>query len=263
MAFDKFRIRFRKEGDLRLVSHHDVMRCYERILRRAALPFRMTEGFHPFPRMVFALSLPLGMVGLNEVVELELTESMTPEEVLERLQTKAPPGIVFLSAKRIELKITARPRQALYHMPIPVGHIATLGESCSKLMQLDEIWVDRIRPTPKRLNIRPYLHRASCEEDRLAMEVWLSQEGSAKADEIVHALGLDSLLEAGIYLTRTDLILLDEMTPEQIAQIPPLPTKETRSMFERPLDVVPQPLEPQTPPTLSEWGASPSGPIVE
>jgi hypothetical protein len=231
MAFDKFRIRFRKEGDLRLVSHHDVMRCYERILRRAALPFRMTEGFHPFPRMVFALSLP--------------------------------PGIVFLSAKRIELKITARPRQALYHMPIPVGHIATLGESCSKLMQLDEIWVDRIRPTPKRLNIRPYLHRASCEEDRLAMEVWLSQEGSAKADEIVHALGLDSLLEAGIYLTRTDLILLDEMTPEQIAQIPPLPTKETRSMFERPLDVVPQPLEPQTPPTLSEWGASPSGPIVE
>jgi len=54
MDFDKFRIRFRKVGDLRLLSHHDLMRTFERMLRRAGLPFRSTEGFHPKPRMVFA-----------------------------------------------------------------------------------------------------------------------------------------------------------------------------------------------------------------
>ena len=36
---DKVRIRFRKSGDLRLLSHHDLMRTFERMLRRAALPF--------------------------------------------------------------------------------------------------------------------------------------------------------------------------------------------------------------------------------
>src|SRR5438128_7836988 len=82
---DKLRIRFRKLGDLRLISHHDLMRCFERMLRRAALPFRSTEGFNPKPRMAFALSLALGIEGLDEVVELELQEELPLEEIQERL----------------------------------------------------------------------------------------------------------------------------------------------------------------------------------
>src|SRR5260221_12041150 len=101
MARDKFRIRFRKGGDLRLLSHHDLMRTFERMLRRARLPFRSTEGFHPQPRMVFALSLSLGAVGLEEVVELELTEELIPEDVLKVLSVEAPPGLDLLSVRRI------------------------------------------------------------------------------------------------------------------------------------------------------------------
>src|SRR5439155_20976241 len=67
----KVRLRFRKGGDLRLVSHHDLMRCFERMLRRAGLPYRSTAGFNPKPRLVFASALPLGVVGCEEVVELE------------------------------------------------------------------------------------------------------------------------------------------------------------------------------------------------
>src|SRR4051812_11073551 len=90
MPFDKVRIRFRKVSDFRLISHHDLMRCLERALRRASLPFRLTEGFHPMPRIVFALSLPLGMGGLSEVVEIEFTEPVEPEAVLARLRVHAP-----------------------------------------------------------------------------------------------------------------------------------------------------------------------------
>ena len=60
----KVRLRFAKGGSLRWLSHHDLMRAFERMLRRAALPFRRTQGFHPHPRLVFALSLPLGVVGV-------------------------------------------------------------------------------------------------------------------------------------------------------------------------------------------------------
>src|SRR5262249_5309140 len=41
---EKVRVRFRKGGDLRLLSHHDLMRPFERLLRRASLPFRSSEG---------------------------------------------------------------------------------------------------------------------------------------------------------------------------------------------------------------------------
>ena len=118
MPLDKVRIRFRKSGDLRLVSHLDLMRSFERMLRRAALPFRMTEGFHPTPRLVLAQSLPLGVIGHSEVAELELTEEIEPDDVLRRLREQAPPGIDFLSATRIPFKTTARPRRAVYRIPL-------------------------------------------------------------------------------------------------------------------------------------------------
>src|SRR5262245_34024195 len=92
-AVGKYRIRFRKAGDLRLVSHHDLMHVFERMLRRADLPCVSTQGFHPHPRITFALSLALGIVGCAEVVELELAGPLSAEEVHKRLARHAPPGL--------------------------------------------------------------------------------------------------------------------------------------------------------------------------
>ena len=113
------RFRFRKDGALRLLSHHDLMRCFERMLRRAALPVRQSQGFHPKPRLVFALSLPLGVIGCEEVVELELDEILPPEEVRERLVRQAPPGLEILSLRRIDFKAGAQVRSLTYRIALP------------------------------------------------------------------------------------------------------------------------------------------------
>src|SRR5215471_9768414 len=89
----KVRIRFRKGGDLRLVSHHDLMTCFERMLRRAGLPFHSTQGFHPKPRLIFPLSLALGVIGADEVAELELDAEVSPDEIHARLAQQAPSGL--------------------------------------------------------------------------------------------------------------------------------------------------------------------------
>src|SRR5207253_468413 len=88
----KYRVRFAKAGDLRLVSHHDLMHVCERMFRRADLAIPVTQGFNPRPRMWFALSLALGVAGCNEVLEFELSEALAPEEVQARLAKQAPPG---------------------------------------------------------------------------------------------------------------------------------------------------------------------------
>src|SRR5438477_854091 len=124
MVRDKYRIRFRKAGDLRLVSHHDLMRCFERMLRRAALPFHSTRGFNPRPRLVFALSLPLGVVGCEEVVELELDEVLPAYEVRERLARQTPPGLEILSARRIDVRAGAHVRGLCYRVAVPPGRAA-------------------------------------------------------------------------------------------------------------------------------------------
>src|SRR3954463_9512313 len=84
-AATRIRLRFAKQGDLRLVSHHDLMRCLERMVRRARLPVAHSQGFNPRPKIVFTLAWGVGMEGRREVVNLALTEPMDAAEVHRRL----------------------------------------------------------------------------------------------------------------------------------------------------------------------------------
>src|SRR5262249_33276840 len=129
----KVRIRFRKGGDLRLVSHHDLMTCFERMLRRAALPFRRTEGFNPRPRLAFALSLALGIVGAEEVVELELGAELPPEAIHARLARQAPPGLEIISVRAIDRKTRAQVRGVTYRVPLTPGPTSRIEDRGSRI----------------------------------------------------------------------------------------------------------------------------------
>jgi radical SAM-linked protein len=261
MARDKVRIRFRKAGDLRLLSHHDLMRSFERMLRRAQLPFRSTEGFHPTPRLVFALSLPLGVIGHNEVVELELTEEIEPDAVLHRLREQAPPGIDFLSARRIATNVTARPRQALYRLQVPPDRIAELSERCEAFLAQRSCWIERLRPNPRKINIRPFVDTLWPRRDSLEMALWVLPEGTARAEEVAVALSLGDLLEAGAVLERTNLLLIDEMDPEEATRAPAIAPREEPTPEANVIAVRKEPEVEVS--AAAHWGASPSGPVVE
>ena len=84
--YQRLRIRFRKEGDLRWISHRDLVRTVERLCRRAELALRMSEGFHPKPKMSFPSALALGIEGRGEVMELELVEPVEPQQLLAATQ---------------------------------------------------------------------------------------------------------------------------------------------------------------------------------
>src|SRR5262245_39674283 len=115
----KVRFRFAKAGPLRWLSHHDLLRTFERALRRAELPVRQTRGFHPKPRLVFALSLPLGVVGRAEVAELEFDEELPPAEVLQRLRGQCPPGLDVLDVVLIPPRQTAHVKGLCYALTVP------------------------------------------------------------------------------------------------------------------------------------------------
>lgn len=238
MDRDKFRIRFRKSGDLRLLSHHDLMRAFERMLRRAALPFRSTEGFHPHPRLVFALSLPLGVAGLQEVVELELNEPIPPDDVLSRLAAQAPDGLEFLSIRRIPSNVTAQVCRAIYRVPVPPERVPQLTESCAQLLARSECPVERSRPQPRRVDIRPYLLDLRVAEGTLEIELRVTPTGAARADEVLALLGLTDLLDAGAVVERAVLELEDEIPPSRFlpsvasCSSPPLSTSEANGALQ-------------------------------
>ncbi|MFY8148349.1 MAG: TIGR03960 family B12-binding radical SAM protein [Prochlorococcaceae cyanobacterium] len=97
----RLRFRFAKTGSLALISHLDTVRLLERALRRSGLPVSFTGGFHPLPRLQLALSLPLGVEGRGEWMDLEFTQPLEPRETLRRLQAELPAEFPLLSAEAV------------------------------------------------------------------------------------------------------------------------------------------------------------------
>jgi radical SAM-linked protein len=214
---DKLRVRFRKGGDLRLVSHHDLMRTFERMLRRAVLPFSSTEGFHPKPRFVFALSLPLGIVGCEEVVEVELSEPVAPDEAHARLAARSVPGLEILSVRRVESRRAARVRRVTYRVPLPAGREAGLPERVAAVLAATACPIERTRPERKNIDLRPYIDLIRVSPGALEMDLWVTPGGMARPGEVLGLLGLEDVIDAGAVIERTRLELEDETPSEPVA----------------------------------------------
>lgn len=207
---DKVRIRFRKFGDLRLVSHHDLLRCFERMLRRAQLPVHSTQGFNPKPRLVFALSLPLGIVGCEEVVELELDAQLPLEEIHSRLAQQTPPGLEIISVRRISPKTNGQVCRVRYRLELEGHFVPELGERAAALLAAPTCWIERTRPQPKRIDIRPYLEFVRILPAAVEMDLLVTPTGTARPEEVLELLGLRHLLDSGGVIERTRLELRDE-----------------------------------------------------
>jgi radical SAM-linked protein len=60
-ALYSIRVKFERSQEVKFISHLDMMKAFERALRRAGLPIGYSKGFNPHPLMVFGLPLSVGM----------------------------------------------------------------------------------------------------------------------------------------------------------------------------------------------------------
>jgi radical SAM-linked protein len=203
MIRQRIRIRFRKEGDLRLISHRDLVRTLERAFRRAELPLSMSEGFHPKPRMSFPSALAVGIAGTDEVMELELSQQRTAEEVLAALTPHLPPGLAINTAAVLaEGTRKAQVRFVLFEIPVPAELRGEAARRIELLLSKSEHIVQREEGRGP-VDVRSYVDRLELVDDRLRMRLRVTGEGAARPREVLEALGLDELESQGVYLSRT------------------------------------------------------------
>ncbi|MFO0897671.1 MAG: TIGR03936 family radical SAM-associated protein [Pirellulales bacterium] len=204
MVRQRVRIRFSKTGDLRLISHRDLMRTMERLFRRASLPLSMSEGFHPKPRMTFPAALAVGIVGLDEVMELELSEHIhDTDALLGRLSAVAPPGLTFLSAEALpEGAKKAQVARVTLETPVPSDHQAAAREAVARVLAADRLEVER-EGRSDLLDVRPLVEGLELDADVLRMRLKVTQAQGVRPRELLAALGLADLEAQGCTLVRT------------------------------------------------------------
>jgi len=203
MTRQRVRIRFGKQGDLRLISHRDLMRTWERLLRRAGIELAMTEGFHPKPKMMFPSALAVGIEGLDEVLELELLEEQDPSRLLELIRSQAPPGLQILNLTSLAATGRTRLRGMTFAVEVPAERRPETARRIAVLLEQDAHSITREgRAAP--LDLRPLIEKLTLGDDgTLLMGLRIAPDGGARPREVLAAIGLPDVEELGIVLRRT------------------------------------------------------------
>ena len=98
----RLRVTFCEQGRLALLSHLEVARALERAVRRAGLPFAVSQGFSPHMKIAFGAALPVGVGGTHELFDLQLVRYVPAEEALAALQTASVPDLMVTACDYIE-----------------------------------------------------------------------------------------------------------------------------------------------------------------
>ncbi len=159
----KIRLGFSKGGDLRFISHLELVHLFYRASKRAGLLLSYSEGFHPMPKIIFAKALPVGVESLMEIVDIELEGRMDPLEVKERLNRVLPHGIEVTKAE--EVLLSSSPSLLSYRSVywIPLDHLLSKEEATTRVMNAleeTELFINQQRKgRERRVDIRPLIER--------------------------------------------------------------------------------------------------------
>jgi radical SAM-linked protein len=196
----RLRVTMGKLGSMALIGHLDLVRLFDRALRRAGLPIAFTGGFHPGPRLSPANALPLGTTSSGEVVDFELTQVIAPQEFLHRLAAHLPDELPLYGIAEVPLEepsATKRLDQAEYYLRLKPenGAAAPWEQWIDGVMALDKfLWEKKTKSGKTQLvNLRERLHElalASVDQplppglkyDREEHGVWIRVVGNCRND---------------------------------------------------------------------------------
>ena len=134
----RLRLTFAKQGRLAMLSHLEVARALERTVRRAGLPYAVSQGFSPHMLIAFGAALPVGVGGTHEIADVRLTHYVSADKALSALQEASVADLMVKDCRYIE------PKAAAASVAFPVSTYRALLSCTPAVIPLpDEIHVVR------------------------------------------------------------------------------------------------------------------------
>lgn len=214
----KLRVRYVKRGRLRYLGHLEVAHTIERVVRRAGLPYAVTQGFSPHMRVAFSAALPVGTYSESEWYDLVLTEYVPAPEALARLVAATPADLVPLEGAYVDIRakaLTAHLTRAVYRIDMtPAKGLAIspgdIEDALGRISERGSIEYLRGKKT-KRLDVARTLTAFSVERVasgafQITLDTHQDNDGSMRPEILLGAL--DAMLAAH-YLPDVELPLLE------------------------------------------------------
>lgn len=195
----KARIKFRKYGVMKFIGHLDVMRFFQKAMRRAEIPIAFTGGYSPHMIMSFAQPLGVGITSDGEYLDIELTEKISSEKAVRQLNNVMVEGIDIVSFVEIPddkkasgMTITAAADYKVFllesakysdvRLPVP-------KEWCDKLsafLSQEQIVVwKKTKRSEKEVDIKPMIYDMRVDEDGFYLFLAAGSEQNLKPDLVM------------------------------------------------------------------------------
>lgn len=193
----RLRAEYRVGPELKFLANLDMLHLLERALRRAGLPFALSEGFNPHVRLSMGTVLPVGLWGEREYFDLELTRPVAGEEFMSLLNAALPPPMQVKQCLELEsgapsLMKAVNAASYVFTSRAQREPLLRLAEELLNTPQLVVNSRGKKKDVPK--DLRPGLHKIAVNgcHDFAIMEMWVSTGDTLniRYDE------LTSLLEA-------------------------------------------------------------------
>ncbi len=155
------RFQFTKGSEVRFLSHLDVLRAFERAVRRAGLPMAYSEGFSPRPIVSYSFPLPVGALSEAEYADYRLVEDWDPAFFLEHFNRYLPPGFQVVQAERLpegSPALMSEINAALWKVTLPGVSPEDVEGRWQSLKAQDSFVVERqTKRGNRQVNLRPLL----------------------------------------------------------------------------------------------------------
>lgn len=210
----KLRVKFRKYSTVRFIGHLDVMRFFQKAIRRAELDIAYTGGFSPHQIMTFAAPLGVGLESNGEYMDIEVHSLKSSQDTVERLNAVSVDGIEILSVRALPENAEnamASVAAASYTVRFREGRAPGADISVILPVFLAKETIPYKKETKKgvrEIDLRPGIYHMSWNGDAFYMLLDASSAGNIKPVQVVEALLAETgetLQENALFITREDV----------------------------------------------------------
>ncbi|MCC8045195.1 MAG: TIGR03936 family radical SAM-associated protein [Clostridiales bacterium] len=188
----KVRVRFSKKGSMKFIGHLDVMRYFQKALRRAEIDVAYTEGFNPHMIMSFASPLGIGLTSDAEYMDIELKTPISSQEAIERLnqvgtEEMSVTGFVCVPEGKANKAMTLV-AAADYSLRFRKGHEpdADWKSGLPSFFAQEQILVmKKTKRSEKEVDIRPLVYKWGLKEDTLFLKLAAGSVANLKPELVM------------------------------------------------------------------------------
>jgi radical SAM family uncharacterized protein/radical SAM-linked protein len=202
----KYRIKLTKTGILRYFSHLDWQNTFLKSIARSGLNVAFTQGFNPKMRVSLGIALPLFMESSCELVDIDLAENLSVEEIREKLTKVLPLGSEIISIVKLEQSAEAIDHVAQWaeykisNFEKSVPKFESLKYNVNRVLTLDEIFIPKKNKkgliTEK--NIKSSIKSYRFDDDNLFLVLKTGQGSeipSVRADDLMKLISPDEVFD--------------------------------------------------------------------